>query len=458
MRNFWKFISKYLFIYLSVIILIVGFDLLLFFLTLNGTVNSISENNPVQTLEKVSNNLTIQNGEYILNNKCQKDLVTNNIWGIVIDDNGNVVWKHNLPKEIPLNYSLQDVATFSKGYIENYPVFTWKQGNDLLVLGYPKNSYSKFMTNYLPLSAIQKTPFLLLIMLVSNIAILFIVYYLSKRNVMLKISPILNGIDKLSHGETVTLNINGELEEIGNRINETSLQLKKQNQARANWISGVSHDIRTPLSMIMGYADRISSSLNVEENARKQANIIKIQSVKIKNLVQDLNLVSQLNYNVQPHQEKPVHFCKLIREIVAEYLNSNINNKFEFELNLNHNTEQITIIGDERLLCRAIQNIISNSINHNENGCTISVSLAVNGNNLILVISDNGKGISEEKLQKIQSTPHYLQSTDERLDLRHGLGLLLVKEIVSIHNGTVSISSALNNGFSTTISLPIKNQ
>ena len=458
MRNFGKFISKHLFIYLSVIILIVGFDLLLFFLTFNGTVNSISENNPVQRLEKVSNNLTIQDGKYILNNRCQKDLITNNIWGIVIDNSGNVTWQYNLPEEIPLKYSLQDVATFSKGYIKNYPVFTWKQENDLLVLGYPKNSYSKFMTNYLPLSAIQKTPFLFLIMLVSNIAILFIVYYLSKRNVMLKISPILNGIDKLSHGETVTLNINGELEEIGNRINETSLQLKKQNQARANWISGVSHDIRTPLSMIMGYADRISSSLNVEENARKQANIIKIQSVKIKNLVQDLNLVSQLNYNVQPHQEKPVHFCKLIREIVAEYLNSNINNKFEFELNLNHNTEQITIIGDERLLCRAIQNIISNSINHNENGCIISVRLEINGNNLELVISDNGKGISEKELQKIQSTPHYLQSTDNRLDLRHGLGLLLVKEIISIHKGTVSISSALNKGFSTTISLPINNQ
>ena len=84
--------------------------------------------------------------------------------------------------------------------------------------------------------------------------------------------------------------------------------------------------------------------------------------------------------------------------------------------------------------------------------------MCIRDSNLILVISDNGKGISEEKLQKIQSTPHYLQSTDERLDLRHGLGLLLVKEIVSIHNGTVSVSSALNNGFSTTISLPIKNQ
>lgn len=458
MRNFGKFISKHFFIYLSVIILIVVLDLLIFFLTFNSTVNNISNNNPVQTLEEVSDNLTIQNGEYILNNEYQKYLVTNNIWGIIIDDNGNVIWQHNLPKEIPLKYSLQDVATFSKGYIEDYPVFTWKQENDLLVLGYPKNSYSKFMTNYLPLSAIQKIPLILLIMLVSNIAILFIVYYLSKRNVMLKVAPILNGIDKLSHGETVTLHINGELEEIGNRINETSLQLKKQNQARANWISGVSHDIRTPLSMIMGYADRISSTLNIEENTKKQADIIKSQSVKIKNLVQDLNLVSQLNYNVQPIQEQPVYFCKMIREIVVEYLNNEMNNKFEFELSLNSATEQIAIMGDERLLSRAIQNLISNSINHNESGCTISVNLEVNRNNLILTISDNGKGISEKELEKIQSTPHYLQSTDDRLDLRHGLGLLLVKEIVSIHKGTVSISSELNKGFSTTISLPIKNQ
>lgn len=458
MRNFGKFISKHFFIYLSVVILIVALDLLIFFFTFNGTVSNINKNNPVQTLEKISDNLTIQNGEYLLNNEYQKYLAMNNIWGIIIDDNGNVIWQHNLPKEIPLKYSLQDVATFSKGYIEDYPVFTWKQDNNLLVLGYPKNSYSKFMTNYLPLSAIQKIPFILLIMLVSNIAILFIVYYLSKRNVMLKVAPILNGIEKLSHGETVTLHINGELEEIGNRINETSLQLKKQNQARANWISGVSHDIRTPLSMIMGYADRISSTLNIEENTKKQADIIKSQSVKIKNLVQDLNLVSQLNYNVQPIQEQPVYFCKMIREIVVEYLNNEMNNKFEFELSLNSATEQIAIMGDERLLSRAIQNLISNSINHNESGCTISVNLEVNRNNLILTISDNGKGISEKELEKIQSTPHYLQSTDDRLDLRHGLGLLLVKEIVSIHKGTVSISSELNKGFSTTISLPIKSQ
>ena len=121
----------------------------------------------------------------------------------------------------------------------------------------------------------QKTPIILFIMLVSNVTILFIVYYLSKRNVMLKVAPILNGLDKLSHGETVVLNINGELEDVGKRINETSLQLDKQNKSRANWISGVSHDIRTPLSMIMGYADRITSSLDVGKTPENKQILLK---------------------------------------------------------------------------------------------------------------------------------------------------------------------------------------
>ena len=121
MRNFGKFISKHLFIYLSVIILIVGFDLLLFFLTFNGTVNSISENNPVQRLEKVSNNLTIQDGKYILNNRCQKDLITNNIWGIVIDNSGNVIWQYNLPEEIPLNIHYKTLPPFLRGISKIIP-------------------------------------------------------------------------------------------------------------------------------------------------------------------------------------------------------------------------------------------------------------------------------------------------------------------------------------------------
>ena len=455
MKSFGAYISKYLASFAAFILLLLFINVIIFVVAFHKTVTEdYGATSPRTMLERTAASVTHD----ALSEEAAQRLREQNIWALYLTPDGNCFWAFDLPAEIPQSYTIQDIALFSKGYLADYPVFVWNTADGLLVLGYPKNSYMKLTSNYYSIAAIQRLPLFLMGMLGTDLICLFIAYYCSRRKIIRNTEPIVAAVEKLSDGKAISLHVDGELAEIAESVNKASNILSKQNEARANWISGVSHDIRTPLSMIMGYADRISSSLNVEENARKQANIIKIQSVKIKNLVQDLNLVSQLNYNVQPHQEKPVHFCKLIREIVAEYLNSNINNKFEFELNLNHNTEQITIIGDERLLCRAIQNIISNSINHNENGCIISVRLEINGNNLELVISDNGKGISEKELQKIQSTPHYLQSTDNRLDLRHGLGLLLVKEIISIHKGTVSISSALNKGFSTTISLPINNQ
>ena len=455
MKSFGSYISKYLVSFVAFILILLFLNAVVFGLTFQKIVTEdYGDSSPQAMLEMTATAATPEQ----LSVEAVQKLRQNDIWAIYLNADGQCYWSVDLPENVPESYNIQDVALFSKGYIEDYPVFIWNTDDGLLVLGYPTDSYTKLTSNYYSIAALQRLPIFVLGMLGLDVLCLFSAYYFSKRRIIHNTEPIVSAVETLADGKPVSLHISGELSEIASSVNKASSILNRQNEARANWISGVSHDIRTPLSMIMGYADRITSSLDVGENTRKQANIIKIQSVKIKNLVQDLNLVSQLNYNVQPVKQTPVHLCKMIREIVVEYLNNNLNNKFDFELNLDCNTEQISIIGDERLLYRAIQNIISNSINHNENGCTISVSLAVNGNNLILVISDNAKGISEEKLQKIQSTPHYLQSTDERLDLRHGLGLLLVKEIISIHNGTVSISSALNNGFSTTISLPIKKQ
>ena len=97
--------------------------------------------------------------------------------------------------------------------------------------------------------------------------------------------------------------------------------------ARANWISGVSHDIRTPLSMIMGYAQRIAGDHGASENIQQEAEIIRAQSAKIKDLVQDLNLVSQLEYEMQPLHKEPVRLSKLLRSYAADLLNAGISKK-----------------------------------------------------------------------------------------------------------------------------------
>ena len=73
-------------------------------------------------------------------------------------------------------------------------------------------------------------------------------------------------------------------------------------------------------------------------------------------------------------------------------------------------------------------------------------------------IKDNGVGLSEKRLRELQEIPHYMESTDERLDLRHGLGLIIVRQIIIAHEGKIKIDSEPNRGYATTIFLPISVQ
>ncbi len=102
---------------------------------------------------------------------------------------------------------------------------------------------------------------------------------------------------------------------------------------------------------------------------------------------------------------------------------------------------------DARLISRAINNLVQNSINHNPQGCTISLFLACSDTAIFLTVADNGVGLSAEKLRELEEKPHYMESTDERLDLRHGLGLLLVRQIVEAHSGAMKMESAPQSGY-----------
>ena len=111
--------------------------------------------------------------------------------------------------------------------------------------------------------------------------------------------------------------------------------------------------------------------------------------------------------------------------------------------------------GDARLILRAISNLVQNSIKHNPDGCKICLELEYTKkyakNCLIISVTDDGVGISHEKRCELEKKPHYMESTDERLDLRHGLGLLIVQQIVSAHKGTMQIVDAVPHGCKTSL-------
>ena len=448
MKSFGRYISKHLVSFAGFILVLLLINVITFGWTFYSVIKkdygAISPNN---MLEEVAAASTLEG----LSDEAHNKLESNHIWAIFLNAAGETMWSVNAPENIPAHYTVQDVSIFSRGYLEDYPVFVWNTDSGLLVLGYPKDSYTKLTSNYFSIQAIRTLPLYFSGMLAVDLLLLFFAYHLSKQKIIKSTEPIISSIETLSNGKTVSLSIRGGLSEVAESVNKASQILSRQNEARADWISGVSHDIRTPLSMIMGYAGRIADSSVADSSIKEQAEIIRNQSVKIKDLVQDLNLVSQLEYEMQPLHKEPVRVSKLLRSYVAELFNTGISDIYSIEIEITPAAETAAINCDPRLISRAVNNLVQNSMKHNLQGCHVKLSIDCSDTSLILIIADNGIGLSAEKLQELEEKPHYMKSTDERLDLRHGLGLLLVRQIVEAHEGTMQIKSVANHGFTTTL-------
>lgn len=451
MKSFGAYISKHLASFTAFILMLLFINGVIFGMTFHKTFTvDYGENSPHIMLEMTAAAIS-QTG---ISEEAKQKLHQNNIWAIYLDQNGQSLWSIDLPEEVPESYTIQDVALFSKGYIADYPVFVWNTDDGLLVLGYPKGSYTKLTSNYYSVRSIKTLPFFIIGMLATDLLLLFGAYYHSKRKILRNTEPIVAAVETLSNGKPISLRVRGELSGIAESLNKASRILSKQNQARANWISGVSHDIRTPLSMIMGYAEKMAGDKSASCSIREQAKIVRKQSNTIKELVQDLNLVSQLEYEMQPLHKEEVRLSKIIRSYVAELLNAGISETYTIEIDIVPGAETAVLECDARLISRAVNNLVQNSIKHNPQGCEIRIILEDVENFLLLTVADNGVGLSPEKLHELEEKPHYMESTDDRLDLRHGLGLILVRQIVEAHNGLMTIESTLQHGCKTVMNFP----
>lgn len=450
-KVFSRYISKHLLSFIGLILALVVMNIASFAFTFH---NAISKNFGSTSPENMLKEVAAASSSNGITDEAERILKTNSLWAMYLNAEGICNWTVDLPEEIPTEYSIQDVAKFSRGYLKEYPVFIWSDENGLLVIGYPKNSYMKITGNYYPIDMVRKIPLFFSGILVFDLAVLFLAYSHSKVKISKNTEPIISSIAALSEGKCINLSVNGELSEIADSINKASDIISRQNTARANWISGVSHDIRTPLSMIMGYADRIVKDKAVGSQIKEQAAVISRQSIKIKDLVQDLNLVSKLEYEMQPLQKENVRLSKLLRSYAIDLINSGLPDIYPLEVTVSPDSENSMMECDTKLITRAVNNLVQNSIHSNPTGCTITLSLQATESKLLLTVQDNGIGISAEKLEELQNKPHYMESTDDRLDLRHGLGLLLVRQIVEAHHGTVEIESRLQEGYKTEIYFP----
>lgn len=406
-------------------------------------------------------------GTYFVSERGKQILAERDAWAVLVQDGtGDVVWySENLPAEIPLHYTAAQISADTLGYIEDYPTTTAARENDLLIMGHPKETYWKSMWNTYDLSLIKNLPRNAVMIFLVNLLVVFLIYAFSTSGIVRYIRPLIRGIEALPE-ERVYVREKGLFTDLAHSVNEASEKLKIQEQelqkkerARANWISGVSHDIRTPLSMVMGYAAQMEDDAELPDEARKRAQMIRLQSVKMKNLVNDLNLASKLEYQMQPLHMERISLAAVVRQTVAEFANLDFEEKYPICFEAKEGSGRGMIRGDKDLLCRAIGNILTNLQVHNPDGCGIMVETDAGDGAFVIRLEDDGIGIGEEELQKLQSTPHYMMSDGGVEEPRHGLGLLIVRQIVAAHGGTVLLDHGRQEekgGFAVEMHFPIK--
>ena len=388
--------------------------------------------------------------------EAEKELRSRGVWAMFVGADGDCAWSVDLPEEVPRHYSLQDVARFSKGYIADYPVFVRTTGDGLLVLGYPQDSFMKITGNYIPAWTARALPAFAAAMAVLDMACLFLVSWLSKRRILSGLEPIADAVEALGTGKAVGPLPKGALASLSESVARASELIARQNEARADWIAGISHDIRTPLTLIMGNAQRIVQDGSTAPETADRAAVISAQSAKINGLVNDLNLASRLEYDAQPLHMTQSRLTEIVRKTAADAINASKGKDLSIEIEADGEAEGVTVECDEHLLGRAMGNVIQNSIVHNPQGCQVCINLSATDTDALIIIEDDGVGMAASELQALSERQKHSSRMDGSLDLRHGLGLQIASRVVRAHGGKISFSSAAGGGFKTTIKFPLR--
>lgn len=366
-------------------------------------------------------------------------------FGMLLNDNGQVIWSYQLPQNLNHDYSVGEVASFSKWYLEGYPVFVWNCDEGLLVLATEKDTYWKNQA-LMPLNTLNRMLDWIPAFFMFNIAAIIILCLFFGYGFYRSLKPVINGIEDLSDQKEIHLKEKGMTKELRQKLNLTSGVLKRQrhlierrDEARTEWIAGVSHDIRTPLAIILGYSEQLEKNTNLSKEEKEQLQAVEKQGQKIKKLIEDLNLTSKLEYGMQPLRIESYKPTGLIRAIVTSYYNQGVIDTHPIHLEIEPSAEAVALNGDVNLLQRAFENIIGNSIRHNPKGCQIDITVTkdeTQDSAVQFVIQDDGIGIPDEVIQILMGVQEVTQEEQP-----HIMGLRIVSQIVKAHRGSIEFVS-----------------
>lgn len=389
------------------------------------------------------------------------------LWLQVIDETGQEVFCHNKPENYPIKYSASElISLHTSAYGQGNTIFvnsyedsgeTWSY-----LIGFPC-AIGKHMLYYNGENVGRLSPlFRTGIFLILCSILLFVICYgfwLTRH-----LGKISKGIGDVSMRSYTSLPEKGVFGEIYGALNKMDAEIchsdkvqQDTERIRREWIANITHDLKTPLSPIKGYAELLMDSLTLDSETIQEYGGIILKNVNhTEKMINDLKLTYQLDSGAVPYHPQMVRLVRFLKELVIDIVNDPAfaNRSIEFESNI----QECEVCLDMDLFRRAVNNLIINALTHNPPETKVTISIDTDPKKRILIcISDNGIGMSDKEQSELFNRYYRGTNTKEKPE-GSGLGLAIAKQIITLHNGNIAVKSKRGEGTRFTIVFPFADQ
>ncbi len=247
-----------------------------------------------------------------------------------------------------------------------------------------------------------------------------------------------------------------ETRELARTLTETAGALKRSEALQKDLLANVSHDLRTPLTMVKSYAELIRDiSGDDPERRNEHLGVIIDEADRLSELVGDILLISKLQAGAEEMELKDVDIQKAAESVLATYRVLEENEDFTFETHMIEGT--VLVKGDEHKLQQVFSNLISNAVRYSrDEDRFVGVYFTVDDGILTCSVRDHGVGIPEDELDSVWNRYQRASQTNSRLRMGTGLGLSIAREILEVCGARYGVSSEVGKGSNFWFSMPCK--
>lgn len=249
----------------------------------------------------------------------------------------------------------------------------------------------------------------------------------------------------------VWVNKDDEIGELALTFNNMAAELENLEDMRKDFVANVSHELRTPLTSISGFIETLKTKDLSDENKKKALDIIDIEVERLKNLINELLTLSRIENTIVVKEKGEMDIENILYSVIELLETQRREKKIVIKTNIEKDIPNP--IGDKDLLKLVFINLIENSIKYGRYEGFIKVDINKYHSSIKIEISDNGIGISEQDTDKIFESFYRAEKSRLNSDKSTGLGLSIVKNIVNLLHGTISVESKLDLGTKFTVKL-----